>query len=355
MRKERVFGPDLLRALASLFVISVHFFMNTGFYDTPATGFPFALCAWLRMLFMTSVPLFLMLSGWFCINRSWKRGYLRGLLPILLIYVFSAALSLLVQVVYLGGRFTLLGAIRRIVDFYGAISYGWYVEMYIGLYLLMPLLNAGWKAMDSRGQTATLLSLVVLSSLYTVTNLRFKLLPEWWMDLYPIEYYLMGAWLRGHRPRCRGVWLLLGFFASAAACVALGFSTPGGENFFWMNYTQTYGFPAALGAACLFSLMVRWEGASVPKPLRRAVEWVAKLSLPMFLLSYIFDQLFYPRLNAAGLTMEQKLPYLPLMAPLVALCSALLGQLVDWAARALMRFVPKPKPSEPGGEGLYGN
>ena len=354
MNKERDFGPDLLRVVASLFVISAHFFLNTEFYYLPVTDFALALCAWLRMIFMTSVPLFIMLSGWFCINRGWKRGYLRGLLPVLLVYAVSAALSLLLRRVYLGEPFTLLGAIRRIAD-YSANPYAWYVEMYIGLYLLMPLLNAGWKALDSRGRTATLLSLAALCALYTVTNIFFKLLPEWWAGIYPIEYYLLGAWLREHRPRCRGVWLLLGWFAGAAACVALRISTARGQTFGWMDYTQTYGLPTAFGAACLFSLAVRWKGTRIPKSLRRAVEWAARLSLPMFLLSYIFEQLFYPRLNAAGLTMAQKLPYLPLMALLIALCSAMLGQLVDWVVKALMRLVPEPKPSEAKGEGNHGS
>lgn len=42
--KQRNINLDLIRCLAVFFVISVHFCLNSGFYDLPCSG--------LRMLFM---------------------------------------------------------------------------------------------------------------------------------------------------------------------------------------------------------------------------------------------------------------------------------------------------------------
>ena len=93
-------------------------------------------------------------------------------------------------------------------------------------------------------------------------------------------------------------------------------------------------------AVCAFLLLRRCRGGRLVKMLRSAISRIAQISLPVFLLSYIFDALFYPVLNNRIPTLQGRLPFLPLMVLLILLCSSALGELVDLAAKGLLRLMP---------------
>ena len=342
MGRERDFSMDAVRAGAVILVIAVHFFLYTGFYELPLSGPTMALCAWLRMLFMSSVPLFLLLSGYFCVRRRWSKRYLLGLAPILLTYVICGVLCRLFMRFSMHDRTELRVLLLCFLDF-SAAPYGWYVEMYLGLYLLMPLLNAGWQGLRDGGRSAALISLLVLTALPTVTNLNCQILPDWWLRLYPITYYLLGCRLRESPKLIRktpGWALLLGWFALAAAAAAMHWRLlPDGSAFEWAAYVD-YSSPFVVGASvCAFSLLGRARDSGVPRALRFAVTLVARLSLPIFLLSYMFDSLFYPLLNGKVELLKWRLPFLPLTVAAVLICSTLLAWPVGLAEERLKKLL----------------
>lgn len=67
--KERDSSLDILRIVAFLSVISVHFFLNNGFYDQLVVGKRMYVMTILRSFFMDCVPLFLTLTG-FLMNKK---------------------------------------------------------------------------------------------------------------------------------------------------------------------------------------------------------------------------------------------------------------------------------------------
>lgn len=342
--KQRDFGLDLTRCAAAVLVLAVHFFLNNGFYSEPLAGAGMAVSAVLRMAFMTCVPLFMVLSGYLCTNRRWSRGYLRGLLPVVLTYLLAACVCLAFRIGYMGQSFSLGGLARSVLDF-SAAPYGWYVEMYIGLFLLMPFVNAAWNGLEERGKGALVLVLVSMTALPAFVNQWRQLLPDWWTGIYPLTYYVVGAWLREHPLRWKKRWLLLGWLGlaavfGAAQYVHQNFAMPGQpfqvvEGNYWASLVTM------AETVCLFSLLTQVEGKHCPKPVRRIVSRTAKLSLPIYLMSYITDQIIYPPLCAAVPTAAQRLPFLPLMVAVSLLLSGAMAQCVDWAVKALMRLVPK--------------
>lgn len=60
---NRVYQIDVLKVMAIFFVISVHFLLNTGFYDIDIQSFSTSLGIILRLIFITSVPLFIIATG----------------------------------------------------------------------------------------------------------------------------------------------------------------------------------------------------------------------------------------------------------------------------------------------------
>lgn len=61
---QRDIGLDLTRILAFLAVPSVHFFLNSTYYDTAIVGPRMALMTVMRTAFMVCVPLYMLLSGY---------------------------------------------------------------------------------------------------------------------------------------------------------------------------------------------------------------------------------------------------------------------------------------------------
>lgn len=343
--KKREFGPDLVRAAAVSFVLAVHFFLYTGFYDTPLAGAGMAAATTVRMALMTCVPLFLMLTGYLCSGKTWSRDYYRGLVHTLVIYLLACAACLLFRRFYLGEEMVLLGAFRRILEF-SAAPYSWYIEMYIGLFLLIPFFNAGWHVLSDKAKKALILTLAALASLPTVANLKYQLVPEWWTDLYPLMYYAIGAWLREHPVAFKRRWLLLGWLGFSALTAALQFFLFRGGVFSW-SPSNNRGSLLVLGETfCVFCLLISCGGEKAPRAVKWCVRRLARLSLPIYLLSYITDQLIYGPLNGAFDLFLKKLPFLPLMALIDLALTGLMAQLADWAAGALMRMIPKKKANE---------
>ena len=71
------------------------------------------------------------------------------------------------------------------------------------------------------------------------------------------------------------------------------------------------------------------------------VERAARLSLPIYLISYITDQVIYPPLRDAVSWVPGRVVFLPVMVAVSLVCSGFLGQLVDWLVRALMGLLPR--------------
>ena len=134
--QNRIIGLDLVRSCAILFVIAGHFFvLNTPFKNTDFGGFSMFLQAMSIPLFMTGVPLFLLLTGYLNANKTVSKRYYKGCIRVLASYFLFSLLTILFRKYYLQEDLTWAKWILKIFDF-SAIPYAWYIEMWIGLFLL---------------------------------------------------------------------------------------------------------------------------------------------------------------------------------------------------------------------------
>ncbi len=329
-----------MRAAAAVGVLSVHFYLNSGFYELPVEGGVMLASTALRMAFLTAVPMFLMLSGWLCCHQTWSARYYLRVIPVLLTYLLCCAACLVFRRFYLGEEIILLGALRRILDF-SAAPYGWYIEMYLGLFLLQPLLNAGFSALPERGKLALTVSLFAITALPLVTNTVYAILPAWWTGFYPVAYYILGAYLRERPLRCRSGWLWLGWLGVAALHAAVQRWLYPGEPMVVTALNSRGGPGVFVESLCLFSLLMRADDARAPRAWQWIVRRIAALSLPMYLLSYITDRLLYPRLAAAVPDGVRRQMFLPLAVLLSLVGSGVLAQLCDWAVRGIQALLPQ--------------
>lgn len=331
MAKERRFEPDVVRCGAAVLVLWVHFFLNTEFGAQPLIGKGLTLSVILRSAFMPCVPLFIMLTGYLEVGKNWKKGYVHKLLPVLVIYLFCAVASVGFSAVHLHTPMTLQSSIKEILRF--TIPYGWYVGMYIGLFLLAPIFDVAWRAMEDWQKRWTVCALLFITALPVVVSL----LPSFWVGSYPVCYYFLGRYLREKPVKAKSWVLLLGWGSLA---------TVGGLLHVWLAQGGPFSHPAltnynspltALEAVCAFSLLVRVREERCPRPCRWLIHRISRLSLPLFLLSYIYDAYFYPLLNKMVPRASHRVLFFPLMTLGSLLCSGLLAQLVVWITGPLLK------------------
>lgn len=318
-RKARVAGLDILRAMAIVCVIGGHFFINVDLEHTPMDNplmFPMAV---LETFTHIGVPLFMMLTGYLNMNKTAiSRRYFSGIWRVLVPYLVFSIITIAVRELYFGEHKSPALWVLDITSF-SAICYAWYIEMWIGLFLLTPFLNRLWQALGSRRERLTLIGILFLcSSLPDFTNRNgFHLLPDYWMGTaYPMLMFYLGCYVKTYRPHFRNFTLLT---AMAALCLI----NPVG-NLIWFYgspMVNLYGTPRGIVviplAACVFLLLYRRDIGN--RLMKSLVTRMSLVSLEMYLAAYIFDRLVYPLwYEAAGGTQAELAPlYVPIVLSLV--------------------------------------
>lgn len=331
---KRSIGLDMVRCCAILFVISGHFFLNTPFLNAEFSGASMHLQALFRKLFGAGVPLFIMLTGYLNAGKTPTRSYFLGGRRVLTAYLFFSAITIFFRQFCLHEALSLPRWILKILDF-SAIPYGWYIEMWIGLFLLTPFLNIAYNGI--RRQRDKLLLLAILYAMTALPDLfnryGMHLVPGYWQSCYPLMFYFAGRYIREYRPTFRPVTLLA---AMLACCLVdpLFNSLFVGSRPLLQVAGGYYGILGTIIAIAFFLLVyqVDFRNATLARILAR----ISLLSLDMYLCSYIFDAIYYPLFRQHYFHSQPQFGiFFFVLVPLVFLSSFLLAGLKSRIFRAI--------------------
>lgn len=244
-------GLDLLRCLALLGVVTFHSFLYNGFYFEPQMGFAMLAADCFRWLSVSCVGIFLMLSGYLKCEKG-IRDCWRSILPALIGYLIASVVSIPARHFLLGDVQTLETWLKRLVGF-RAVYYGWYVEMYVGLMLLAPFVN---RLLE--GNEIPLLA----GTLILVTAMPRDWMSDYWRDMYPLTYYVLGGAVKKLQPKIKPWVAITG--AAVIACglgLATWLSTDGDISDAFIQEFPDFWIVAMV--ACLFVGLYRvraWRG-----------------------------------------------------------------------------------------------
>lgn len=192
MEKKREERLDIIRIFSLICVVCVHFFLNSEFYEEIVYGNKMLIMCILRSFFIICLPMFITLTGYLMCKKELNSKYYKGIIKSLAIYIICSTIYFLFEKFYLNKSNNLF---LNILSFRGT-QYSWYLEMYIGLFLLIPFLNLIFNNLKDRKQANKLLvTLMFLIGVPSVINIKTKILPSWWTSIYPIFYYFLGAYL----------------------------------------------------------------------------------------------------------------------------------------------------------------
>lgn len=296
--KERKLNIDLLKCIAIVFVVGVHFFLHTNYYGQSFTFKSIFLSSFIWMILMTCVPLFIMTTGYLMKDKTYSEDYFIKLLPVIGIYALTAAVYTffdmrVVNEEYLGKLFE---------NIFSFSHYAWYVNLYIGLYMLIPFLNAGFNSLTSRKNHVVVLGILVLFTIVPPTlsllnnnEQNFMILPhiipDYWKGLWPITYYLLGAFLASSKKKLSFKELVFVIFILDILSV-FGLAAIS-ETTFGIEYRV---LPVFLLSSLIFYSVIHLKVSIKNEWLQRVVLFISKNTLPIYLLSVIGDYYWYPKM-----------------------------------------------------------
>lgn len=351
MDGKRNAGMDAVRCLAYFCVPAVHFFKNSGFEEEIVRGFPMYGMVLLRTGFMICVPLFLILTGALMSRKELSRQYYGKIGRTLAIYLLASCACILYRAVWMPETFSAKLALVGLFDF-SAAPYGWYIEMYLGLFVLIPFLNVLYNGLASqRHKQVLVLTMLVLTALPGIINvhrvfdlhwwaepagssLYYKFMPDWWMGIYPLTYYFIGCYLREYPLKMKRWVNVLLCAVTILLAGTFNFYRSRGETYI-AGIWQDYGAISTTALAVLvFNLVTRWDYEGLSRRTANRLRWLSGWCLGAYLVSWIFDQVFYGLLIRAVPVMQDRIWYFLPVVLAVCVCSlglsAVLNGVYTW-------------------------
>lgn len=326
--KERNINLDLIRFLAILSVISVHFIRNIGFYTVNISGFALSISVFFRTFLMICVPLFLLLTGYLMNKKILSKKYYLSIIRIIFIFFVAKLSYVAVDYFYFHEIDSIFSVLKSIFNYDN--DYSWYVNMYFGLFLIIPFINLIYNNLTSKKQKQILiLTLFFLTSLSSL-NIKITIIPNWWSDLYPLTYYFIGVYLKEYGFNIKKTYafcsLILIWLSSSFVYLGLSYN----KLFVTRDFNDYRGPFTFIMATIVFGLILNANTKKMPNTLKKFVTKVSEVSFGMYLFSYIIDKIIYNKLNTLILNINDRFIYFLIIIPLIFLISFLISLFVNF-------------------------
>lgn len=287
---RRSVGLDIVRTIACLTVIGSHFFLYTDFNTAQFEGISMFLQGILSSIVVGS-DLYMILTGFLCYNKTFGMTFYKSGIKVILSYIFFSILTIIAQVYIFHDDMTWGRGLMGILSF-STIPYAWYIEMWIGLFLMSPFLNIWYKALPSARMKLYLIGLLFAMTVLPDFFNRYGLyiVPQFWENIYPLAFYFTGCYIREYRPDYNKIRILTGIFLIVIVGPVFNLIVS------YPTYLHIIGdrngiFMAALAVliflAC-YDIDVKRDS------IKRIFRMISLRSLDIFLCSAIFDTKIYP-------------------------------------------------------------
>ena len=279
---SRNFGIDLLRVVAMLYVVTLHSIGPGGILAAAAAGSAQYRTAWfLEIWTYCAVDIFALISGYVSYTDADK--------PV----KWSNYLLLWLQVVAYGAGVTLvfnffhpeLVTKQDLLRTFLPVTNGlyWYVTAYTGLFVVMPLLNAGLRKASEQTLRKLFVGLVLAFSLYEVLFQKFHLVGGY-SFVWIAVLYVLGACVK----KC-GIGKALKPWQAVLGILILCLVTWGWKMFgpvsgrFSGDLLVSYVSPTVLGCALLH--LIWFSKLTFGPGMRRCIAFAAPAAFAAYILN----------------------------------------------------------------------
>ena len=338
-------AADIIRCLAFFTVVSVHFFLNNGFYEQTVYGKRMLTMVFMRAFFIICVPLFMTLSGFLLRNKKLSKDYYKKIGKTITTYILASIACIIYSTVFLHQSWGIKTVFAGILNFTAA-PYSWYIEMYLGLFLIIPFLNIIYNHLPSqKWKLFLVLIFIILTALPSIVNVynfdsaewwllpsssstMYKIIPEWWVSIYPITYYFIGCYLSEFGLKVKPSLNIILLFASVLLSGLYSFWRSYKSVFTWGSWCGYNSIFSVIITVLVFSLIINLNYEKFPTKLASFLKNISGLCLGGYLVSWIFDKAFYPILLEKIPLMTDRLEYYFIIVPAVFISSLILSYLL---------------------------
>lgn len=295
--KKRAVSIDLIKTIAIFFVMITHMLNYRGAFQG-SLSIIWDIQCFVKYIAITGVLLFILITGYLQSRKGFTLKYYISIIPVLVSYFIITIGESAVERIFFHKDVFNLAHVVGIFDY--TYGYGWYVEMYIGLFLIIPFLNKLFSSLTSSGQLCLILILCIMTCLptmfegITVSGVALRIFPDFFKNLYVITIYYVGAYIREHQPvvsklKCALVMLLV-LVAETVYCHICSQT-----EYAWWVFNNVGALSHCIVAVCIFLMLYR---LNITNRLISAVTYsFSSCSLEIYLISYITDMLCYNHLR----------------------------------------------------------
>lgn len=313
-KKDRKYGIDIIRIIAVILVLTVHFFLNTRYYSLENLGGnSIRLQTIIRNFCMICVPLFMTITGFLNKKTEYNKSFFKGLLNVLLVWFFYSIIEFFVLNIidkrFIG--FDFINLIKYITSF-NACGYSWYIEMYIGLYLIAPVINNAYNSFDKKNKLYLLILSIATIILPNFINNVFSnviYIPNWWSNLYPIVYYICGKYIADNKPKIKKKTLIILFILTQIFIF----------SYDYIAYIDYNNLPIFICTILVFLLF--YDVNIKNKLLQKIIPYISAITLDIYLGSSLIDKLLYPvfnsKMDTMGVLPQNAILYAPIILVII--------------------------------------
>ncbi len=336
--KNRNINIDLVKCFAVFTVISVHFFRNNGFYETVILGKKMYILTLFRTLFMVCVPLFMIVTGYLMRKKELNKKYYLGIIRTLIIYVLSVILILLYEKFYLGNPFSIKYLIKSILNF--EVGYSWYIEMYIGLFLIIPFINLIYNNLKTKqAKKILILTMLFLTSLPALLNIKYILIPNWWTGIYPLTYYFIGCYLNEYKININKLLNIILFLIVLLISAILNIYMSKGHLFVRSIYNDWGSIFNVMTSVLMFIFIINLKLDKLNIKIKKIIVKLSELSLGVYLSSAVVDDFLYIHYFKNLNQMSFK-GYI-IIIPLVFILSISISMIINFLYKLIDKYIVK--------------
>lgn len=301
-KQEYQYGLDLVRFIAMFLVISVHATTFNNFMNTVIDSYVLFLSGMGRYISYTCCPLFMMLTGYLNKNKKPTLSYYSKIISFIIEYLLCSSIIVIFRVKYLKEKFTAQQLIDGFFRFSNA-PYSWYINMYIGFFLLSPYLNILYNNIQTIEQKYTLIIISVI--IFSLTYTYYVFGWNFWTNAYPLMYYFIGCFFREYQPKVKKIYLIIWIILEDIIQTL-------NRKYSKLIVVECYQNLGCVILSCLIFLLFYDFRAKRKNCFLKIFRKITDTSLSCFLLSYIFDRIFAIEIfGKKGLKLLiDRLPYL---------------------------------------------
>lgn len=343
--KQRNYSIDLIKIVASCLVIIVHFFLNTNYYNLSLKGGEMFLFTCIRNFAMCCVPLFLLATGYLMCGKELKKGYYFGICRTILIFLIAEIGCCLFDSI-VTDNVSFFKQILRI----GSIHYSWYIDMYIGLFIIIPFLNTAYRKLNSQKEKRLLvLSFAAITMIIPSIFVTVGLSQGWWTKVYPLAYYYIGCHIKENensiKSKIKAPYCMIGAILTTVLLTVIIFlRLQGGVLSSISGLTSYSSFFICVSAVMIFLMILKLQDKlENTKIIKSVLCKLSRLTLGAYLISYIADEMVYDIVYNQINVDENRFVTFPIIVPLVILSSFCMSYLINIIADGIMFAVNKLK------------